>query len=179
MVNVTVVLICGPAGVGKSSTAYEVSRRLAQADIAHALIDTDELDRVHPWPPPGLGTAELSRRNLQALWTNYEALGHTRLILTGVFVDLSGPLDWIRQAIPRARIVFVRLMADASTLQARVHRREIGTGAQEQWQRTLAQLDEIAGRTSELETLRIDTSGRTVGDIAAEIVEHWHTYWAL
>ncbi|MEO3784012.1 AAA family ATPase [Actinocorallia sp. B10E7] len=178
MADATVVLICGPAGVGKSSTAYELSRQLAQADIAHALIETDELDRVHPWPPTGLDTAELSKRNLQALWTNYQALGHTRLILTGVFVDLTEPLGWIRQVLPRAGIVLVRLTADAPTLRARVHKRELGPEAEKQWQRTLAQLDSLDA-TAGLETLRIDTTGRTPTDIASEITEHWRASWGL
>ncbi|GAA0956784.1 AAA family ATPase [Actinocorallia libanotica] len=178
MADATVVLICGPAGVGKSSTAYEVSRQLARSDIAHALIETDELDRVHPWPPPGLDTAELSKHNLHALWSNYQALGHTRLILTGVFVDLTEPLDWIRHVLPRAGITLIRLTADTPTLRTRILQRELGPEAEKQWRRTLTQLHSL-NATAELETLRIDTTGRTPTDIATEIIEHWRAFWNL
>ena len=41
-----VLVISGPAGVGKSTTAFEVSLQLQAADVDHVLIDTDELDRI-------------------------------------------------------------------------------------------------------------------------------------
>jgi uncharacterized membrane protein len=72
--SVDVLVICGAAGVGKSSTAYEVAHLLAAANLPHAMLDCDELDRVHPWPPPGLAPNELSRRNLTAVWSNLAAL---------------------------------------------------------------------------------------------------------
>src|SRR5262245_30802390 len=129
MAATQVLLICGAAGVGKTSTAYEVAHQLANLDIAHAMIDRDELDRVHPWPPPGLGASELARRNLAALWANFAAVGHTRLLLTGVFATLLDELPWIADAVPRADITAVRLTADLPTLTSRIHRREIGSGA--------------------------------------------------
>src|SRR6187200_1614280 len=39
-----------PSGVGKTTVAYEVSAMLAARDVAHALIDTDNLDHIHPPP---------------------------------------------------------------------------------------------------------------------------------
>lgn len=43
-----VLVISCPAGVGKSSVAHEISLQLQAAKIDHALIDTDELDRMFP-----------------------------------------------------------------------------------------------------------------------------------
>ena len=43
-VGPSVLLITGPAGVGKTTIAAEVSHQLAEADVAHAMIDTDYLD---------------------------------------------------------------------------------------------------------------------------------------
>jgi adenylylsulfate kinase-like enzyme len=40
------LLITGPAGVGKSTLGWEMSAQLAAAQVAHAVIETDELDRV-------------------------------------------------------------------------------------------------------------------------------------
>ncbi|MFH9425093.1 hypothetical protein [Streptomyces sp. NPDC017529] len=104
------------------------SRSRARADVPHALVDTDQLDQVHPWPPPGLGASELSRRNLAALWANFAGVGHTRLILTGVFVAPARESEWIAEAVPGAGITAVQLTADVATLEHRVRRREIGTG---------------------------------------------------
>ena len=44
------LLITGPAGVGKSTLSWEMSAQLAAAQVAHAVIETDELDRVFPRP---------------------------------------------------------------------------------------------------------------------------------
>jgi hypothetical protein len=47
------LLITGPAGVGQSTLCWEMSAQLAAADVHHAVIETDELDRVYPRPLSG------------------------------------------------------------------------------------------------------------------------------
>jgi adenylylsulfate kinase-like enzyme len=42
-----VLVIAGPAGVGKTCTANEVSQQLRAAGVAHAVVDTDALDDVY------------------------------------------------------------------------------------------------------------------------------------
>lgn len=79
-----VVLICGPAGVGKSSSAIEVSERLQRDGVAHALIDTDELDRVFPVPQD---LARVTERNLAFMRQGFHERGIRRLILVGVLLD--------------------------------------------------------------------------------------------
>lgn len=44
------LLITGPAGVGKSTLCWEMSAQLAAIEAAHAVIESDELDRVYPRP---------------------------------------------------------------------------------------------------------------------------------
>jgi len=46
--RVDILLITGAAGVGKSTVSWEVGEELKRRGLAHAVIDTDELDRV--WP---------------------------------------------------------------------------------------------------------------------------------
>jgi hypothetical protein len=67
---IEVLVISGPAAVGKTSVANELSAQLRAADIAHAVIDTDALDDVYPVlgravavdrAEPLRGVAELSR----------------------------------------------------------------------------------------------------------------------
>jgi molybdopterin-guanine dinucleotide biosynthesis protein len=41
---IEVLVISGPAAVGKTSVTNELSAQLRAADIAHAVIDTDALD---------------------------------------------------------------------------------------------------------------------------------------
>lgn len=45
-----IVLITGPAGVGKSTLCWEIGAQLTAAQIPHVIIETDELDRVFPRP---------------------------------------------------------------------------------------------------------------------------------
>jgi len=75
-----VILIAGRSGVGKSTTAYEVSRQLAASHVRHALIEGDNLDQAYPAPwRQGIPLAE---RNLAAMWLNYRELGYSKLIYT-------------------------------------------------------------------------------------------------
>ena len=149
--DVQILLITGPAGVGKSTLCWEMSAQLAAANVAHAVIETDELDRVFPRPRPDdlerlrPGTTDVSSINLAAIWSTYRALGHSRLIMSGVMVHLDLDRRWILAAIPGARITVVRLAATEPTILARLAQREIGSGAEEQAQRSLRQARRMAG----------------------------------
>ncbi|MCQ4083079.1 ATP-binding protein [Streptomyces sp. RB6PN25] len=170
--TVDVLVICGAAGVGKSETAREISHRLSEAGTAHAVVDCDELDRVHPWPVPGLPPWEPARRNLAAVWANYARLGHTRLMLCGVLADLRQELPWIAQAVPDAAFTVVRLTAGIDELHERVRRRGPGTGRREQLCRTARQVEQIAA-TDPPATLVVDTTGLDVPAVAARVIALW------
>lgn len=149
------LLITGPAGVGKSTLGWELSAQLASDKIAHAVIETDELDRVFPKPSAEAlatlrpGTSDVSAINLAALWSTYRALGHTRLIMTGVMLHLDFDRRWILSAIPEAEITVVRLLASEPTLLTRLAQRETGAGAAAQAQRSLRQASRMATQAAE------------------------------
>jgi predicted kinase len=170
--TVDVLVLCGAAGVGKTTTAHEVSLRLAEDGMAHALVDCDELDRVHPWPVPGLPAWEPARRNLAAVWANYAELGHDRLMLCGVFATLRQELSWIAEAVPDAAFTVIRLTAERDVLEGRVRRREIGTGAREQLRRSERQMADIAAADPP-GTLVVDTTGRDVAEVATLVMALW------
>ena len=75
--DVQILLITGPAGVGKSTLCWEMSAQLAAAEVDHAVIETDELDRVFPRPRAGdlarirPGATDVSGINLAAIWSTY------------------------------------------------------------------------------------------------------------
>lgn len=81
---VEILLITGPAGIGKSTVCWEIGAQLAAANVPHVVIETDELDRVFPRPTAEElsalrpGTTDVSALNLAAMWETYRALGHTR-----------------------------------------------------------------------------------------------------
>jgi predicted kinase len=170
------LLITGPAGVGKSTLSWEMSAQLAAKKVAHAVIESDELDRV--FPPPSAaeldriqpGTTDVSSINLAAIWSTYRALGHSRLIMSGVMMHLDFDRRWILAAIPDARITVVRLLASEHTLLARVAQREIGSGADDQAQRSLRQARRMANEKAE-GLIVLPTDGKGPMELATIILE--------
>ena len=168
------LLITGPGGVGKSTLCFEVSRQLASADIAHAVIESDELDRIFPRPSADQlerlrpGTTDISSLNLAAMWSTYRSLGCTRLIMSGVMMHLDFDKRWIRDAIPDADITVVRLTAREPTLLGRLARREIGLGAEDQAQRSLRQARRMAEQDA---TLALATDGKSPHELAGIVIQ--------
>jgi DNA polymerase III delta prime subunit len=161
------VLICGPAGVGKSSAAIEVSERLQREGVAHALIDTDELDRIFPVPQD---LARVTERNLAFMWRGFHERGIRRLILVGVLLDRASELSWIRRSIPDARFTIVRLVATEATLVDRIRRREVGSGLEGQLERTHKQLTALE-QDPPADASILPTDGATIGQIAQAIID--------
>ena len=97
---VPTILITGPVGSGKTTVAIEASAQLEAARIAHALVDTDELDRIFPAPPDDAHKTVLTERNPRIVWENLRAAaGAPRLILTMVALSLGRERQ---RASPRA-----------------------------------------------------------------------------
>lgn len=170
------LLITGAAGVGKSTLSWEMSAQLAAAQVAHAAIESDELDRMFPHPDPAEldkiqpGTVDVSSINLAAIWSTYQALGHTRLIMSGVMMHLNFDKRWILSAIPEARITVVRLLASEPTLLARLAQREIGSRADDQAQRSLRQARRMASEDAE-GIVVLPTDGKKPAELARIILQ--------
>jgi len=162
-----VLLIAGRSGSGKTSVSFEVSDQLQKADVAHCLVDGDNLDTAYPKPagPQGIG---LTEANLTALWRNYTAVGQHRLI----YVNTVSVLEYemiIRSLGGAARAIGVILTATDATVLARLASREVGGALERHLQRSSAMavhLETTASRIS-----RISTDGRTVVDVAKDVVE--------
>lgn len=158
------LLLGGRAGVGKSSVGNEIHAQLSTAGVRHCLIEGDNLDQAYP--PPW--EHRLAERNLAAMWANYRALGYRRMIYTNtVSVRFIDELTSAMGDDPR--VTAVLLTADDVTARHRLAKREIGTALDWHIERS-----DIAAR--ELEQLspnwvhRIPTDGRSVADIAAQII---------
>ncbi|RXT50248.1 hypothetical protein B6S44_23080 [Bosea sp. Tri-44] len=172
---VDILLITGPAGIGKSTLCWEMGDVLAEAGIAHVAIESDELDRVFPKPgaeelaPLAPGARDVSQLNLAALWGTYRALGHTRLIMSGVMLHLRFDKSWILAAIPDAKITVVRLRAGDTCLVERLDRREAGAGRDAQIERSLRQAKRMASESAD-GFVMIDTDGRTPSELALDVL---------
>lgn len=121
--SIPVLLVTGAPGVGKTTLVKEMGEQLFHAEVAHAVVDIDELARVRPAVPDKRVWAELTVANLRAMWPNYEALGVERVILAGI-VQSAAIIDAYRAAIPGSDLKVVRLRAPVDTLHARLQHRE-------------------------------------------------------
>lgn len=170
------LLITGPAGIGKSTLSWELSAKLAASGVAHAVVETDELDRVFPRPTAEElqrirpGTIDVSSLNLAAIWSTYQALGHTRLIMSGVMLHLDFDRRWILAAIPGAQITTVRLLGSEPTLLARLAQRETGAGADGQIERSLRQARRMAGEEP-AGRIVLSTDGKSPAELAGMLLE--------
>ena len=156
--------------MGKTTVAPEVAGALEAAGVSHALIDTDELDRIHPAPPGDPHKTALTARNLAAVWENLRAAGAERLILVMVAESLGRELPHIRTAVPDAAVTVVGLRASDEVLMERVRRREIGSAGEHQARRTIEQSRAMA-REPDGKRISIETSGRSVTEVAREVIE--------
>jgi ribose 1,5-bisphosphokinase PhnN len=164
---IEVLVIAGPAGVGKTSVMHEVSARLRESEVAHAVVDTDALDDVFPAPEDQW---RITERNLAFVWQGYrDDLGVRRLILTGVYLHRAAELAWIQRATGADHLMLVQLAASDATLRHRVSRREVGSAYSAQLTRTLTQARALDRETTPNQTV-VHTDGRSVGEIATEVV---------
>lgn len=162
--SIKVLLIAGRSGVGKSIVSYEISDQLRKHDVAHALIDGDNLDAVYPKPE----SPDVTWSNLAAIWQNYRALGHDRVIYVNTVSVLEDQM--IRWAlVDEAEITGVLLTARDVTASERLGRREIGSALERHLERSAeaaAHLEASAGAWVH----RVPTDDRSVKDIAEFII---------
>lgn len=163
---IEVAVIAGPAGVGKTTVAHEVSLQLRADGVPHAVIDTDGLDDVFPVPEDH---RRLTEHNLAHVWGTFRDRGTDRLLLTGVYLHRPQELAWVNRATAADRVVLVELTAPGAVLAERVARREIGSGGPSQLERTAMQAERLAAERSP-SALLVQTRDRSVPAVASEIV---------
>ena len=136
--RVSVLVISGSMGAGKTTVLGEASDLLTAEGILHAAIDLDGLS-IGQMPD------DMTARNLAAVWSNYAGAGITRLLIAEA-IDSADKLERIRRAVPGAEIVVCRLRASLGTMQERVRVREPGM-RQEEFIRRVVDLERAIRRT--------------------------------
>lgn len=160
-----VLLIGGRSGVGKSTVAWEVSGQLQRLEVAHAFIEGDVLDQVHPAPEGDPARTEITGRNLASLWSNYRELGCRRLVYCNTVAVIEADMITGAMGGP-VKPIGVLLTAEASVARERLSGREIGSELEAHVERSAkaaAYLDAHAPAWAH----RVPTDGRTV---AAEVI---------
>ena len=117
------LLITGPVGVGKTSTAAAASGLLAERGILHAWVDLPQVGQAFPERDDDPWNEELAHRNLAAMWQNFHAVGAERLIVTRV-LEARSLVRRIERAVPGAQVVVVRLRAPLDVIRSRIRARD-------------------------------------------------------
>jgi adenylylsulfate kinase-like enzyme len=167
LTEISVLVLTGPVGVGKTTIGSAVSDLLTQTVRSHAIIDMDCLRECFPRPPHDPFHTALGLQNMAAVWSNYQRAGAQRLILVDV-VESRDMVAAYHAAIPHAKIVVARLRASLPTIHERLARREVGKSLAWHQQRAtelVAQMEH-----DHVEDVLIDTEGKTVDDIAREVM---------
>jgi Cdc6-like AAA superfamily ATPase len=165
--TVQVLLLAGRSGVGKTSVAAEVSELLQAARVAHCLIDGDNLDAAYPKAPEDPHGTALTEANLRALWGNYAAIGHTRAIYVNTVSVLEPAM--VLRAVGGGEVCGVLLTASDATAAARLEGREIGSALERHLQRSAAMAAHLEAQAG-AEVVRVPTDGRSVADLAGQVV---------
>ena len=164
MNSVDVLILHGSPGSGKSTLARAVAERLRAADLAHAVIDLDDLSMVHPSPG-----RLFAYENLTAIWPNYAAIPHLKLLIPSVIAD-EEERRFLRSIVPGASFTVCELTAPEAVLKQRVTARE----PNEFWRRRLRDFVDLYHRRTDLPTIRdfqVSTHDRPVDDAAREIID--------
>lgn len=168
------LLIGGRSGVGKSTVAGEIHRQLSELNVQHAWIEGDNLDMAHPMP--WRQGHMLAEANLAAMWANYRAVGHRRLI----YVNTASIVPSVVQELTSAmgddpRVTGVLLTSADATAEHRLRQREVGGGFDHAFHRSREAAHNLEVEASPGIT-RLTTDGRSVSDIADDVIQL--TGWA-
>lgn len=159
------VFLNGTVGVGKSATADAIS---ALETGPHAVVDLDQVRRLHPAPESDVFNHELELRNLRALAGNYRAAGARRFILAGV-IERREEVARYRDALGVETMLVCRLTADPDVVAERLRVRHVDDAETRDWHlRRAGELAAILDRAS-LDDLVVDTTTAAPTDVAARV----------
>jgi cytidylate kinase len=112
------VVITGAPGAGKTTYLTGLTDVLADAGIAHAVIDADEVSWAYPYPDLTARTEYVGRA-----WAAHSELGHD-LLLLGEVVESREHLAQLLAAVGADDHLLVRLIAPYMLLRQRILARE-------------------------------------------------------
>ena len=167
-ISIPLLVINGPVGVGKTAIGNEVSNWLSRQRISHSFVDIDALAATYPRAPDDRFGDRLALRNLRDVWANCAAAGSRNLIVARV-VETQHDLEEIQRAVPGSKPLVCQLRAGDASLIERVRTRELGSGRERHETRALELAKSLPAAAPA--DFVVDTEGRSVPDIADEIVD--------
>lgn len=191
----SILLLCGPAAVGKSTVGWQVYQQVRRAGAHAAFVDLDQIGFHRPIPTGDPGNHRLKAANLAAVWSTFRANGAGCLIAVGP-LDRPEDMRAYTAALPAATITLCRLhasrrtLADRATLRGRGITPAPGLAGDRLIGQPQARLREISDQAARnldaldgLGDLHVGTDDRPANEIAAEILRrtqwpsqvHWAT----
>ena len=173
--HVSVLLITGTVGAGKTAVAREVGELLRLSRVAGGpkmacgVIDLDALSYVAAGPVEDRFNSNFVLENLKAIWPNYAARGVDRLVLAR-YVGAAYEGEAYREAIPSATVTVCRVTAPPGTGQDRLRRGECGVAREflmGLWHTLAAEIEGLAFEDFAVE----NGPDRSVTDVAREVAE--------
>ncbi len=165
--RLTAIVITGPVGSGKTTTARRLSDLLRERDLSHALVDVDEVRAFHPVAADDHFNHRIAMKNIAAMSQTFAEAGARWLIFADV-IEHDGHRQAYARAIPNARIVVVRLNVDFPALEKRLRQRE--TPERVEWYLKRApELQDLMERNG-VGDIVIDIDNHTPHDVAEEIL---------
>ena len=167
VLNVPVLVLTGPVGVGKSTVASEAARLLREAHVSYALVDLPRIGEA--WPPPADDpwNERLIHCNLASMWPNFRAAGASRLLICRV-LECRSLLRYIADAVPGSDIKVVRLRAPLALLHERLSARQSPRPAD--WYVNAATYLVERMERSHVEDHLVDNDGRLPYEVAQDVL---------
>ncbi|MEU6726595.1 adenylyl-sulfate kinase [Nonomuraea wenchangensis] len=172
-----VLWLRGATAVGKSTVGYEIFAQVYRTGLRAAYVDVKQISALGP----DTNSRRLKARNLAAVWAGYRAVGAQCLVVSGE-ADSDDTVQEYAESLPGTALTVCRLDAGPATLAERVARRGRGggpsipgDGLRGLGPDALKRVAEHAAREAEAldraaaGDLRIDTDGRSVQEVAADV----------
>lgn len=112
-----VLWLAGPPGVGKTTTAWSLYRRLSADGVPLAFVDADQLGMSRPTPHGDPETHSFKAAGARALADVYASQGYHLVVSGGIQTDLQAAV--YRRAFERTELLICRLRLDGDLLAAR------------------------------------------------------------
>lgn len=168
-----VVIITGPVGVGKTTTAVALSELMTDLGLSHTLVDMDALTATWPRPADDRFNERLGFRNLADVVRNGREAGSERLVIAAVVESREGR-ERYREVIPGAEVTVIRLVAPIERIRERITARNSIAGWSEAgvpWEKDRAAELIAIMDANDVADVIIDTTDRSPNGIAQEIAQ--------
>jgi broad-specificity NMP kinase len=161
------VVVTGPPGAGKTTTLVALSDALVRDEIAHAVIDVDEVAWAYPHPDD-----DQRLEYLRDAADAHRRQGHS-LLLVGEVVVTPAAVDAVVTAVGAEDHLLVRLEAARHTLRARIVAREPPGWSSLEYLLNLADEEAVALAALDGAHLVLDTERLGPDDVAGRIRSAW------